>query len=456
MADFNNNYTTINNCTSASAWNTNGTGRSVFVDSNVPTVDSQKGSSNVIRLESSNTGVVSWYLNLTGAQQFDVTERDFVLWFYYLKGKDAQYLKDAESSLKIRFYYNSGTSNWLEWQMGGNNSVRFGWNCIKVSGYSSWRDETELSNASASGGTKTYNNYSTYSGDVTRMDIICDFENANYKTEWGTNYQVPFACDHIRHGTHIIVGGGSEVSPLTVGDTSSGLVKYNNDYGLGVVKKNGQFLKLDCGLKIGDNTTSNSAGTTLTGHFKVEDFFVLNNQLSDGVKHTWEILNSSTLRIGEKDTSGTNDYAIKGCQIVVPTGRFPDFTCASGCKLKLYNSKLYRWNDISLDGTVDILVADLEYNENVELKSTSIDIENTEIHHNAQQSQNHCGSVTAQPNTFNDVKIHHCKEGLDFNASSLSISNYWAKDNTDYDLKSHQALTLINSTFDEDKIAEVT
>ncbi len=367
---------------------------------------------------------------------FNIKQRNFVVWCNYSKGKTAQFLTDSASALRIRCYFggtNPASTPYAEWDQGGNPDLPFGWAPYYASGTTASR----LGNG--------HNGTTDYDSTVQRVSLILDQANNNS----GGN-DPPFLTDYWHTITKIQLTGGSAVSPLTEDD----ILTYDQNNVLGVVRRDRSLktLILNCGIDVGDGVSN--------GYLVLLDLAIENDQLSDEVEQEWNVLDGSTLRLGEIETGADSTYAVKGCQLSCPDLRNPNFSVEDGGNIEIYDSKFFRWGEINigesagLTGSRALRLVNVSQCEALNLNQAGSYTE-LEIQDNAQRVQTYCGDILAEPTAFSAVVRNN---GAGFRIlEDMTLAEYNAFDNTgdDLSIKNLKSANLDSSFFDSAKIGYI-
>ena len=385
--------------------------------------------------------------DLGAGNTFNMLTNDITWWFFYVKGKGDQILTDVpgtgEWPVSLRVYSDATPgANWAEWDLAGNDTLQAAWNFLTVSG----------DTPSRTGGTGV-----TYTA-IRHLEFRFDFARS---TEGGfTTGDEPIALDFIKYGNTITITGGDGADPdadyaglfaWSEGDPADRV----NDPAYGLVIKEDVFNSILAAVDFGNGT----AATVFTDINQ----FVLNRTFSDTVRHDIRVRNNATVTLGTKDVGSQDTYAIEGVQIVTPstaedgsTGLpTSDFIVQSGGTLNIYNSKIFRYDQVEfLSGcTVDGLEVDFADNDFVVIADTDVTLLNCKIHDNT--GLGYAGEISAAA-TITGTQIFNQTRGLRFTAS-ITVENYIATDNSDSDIVVENLLTvtLDDSTFDRQKIRRV-
>lgn len=412
-----------------------------------------------IKSGSATAGDRGYFRDVSAGSRFKITEQTLNVWFNYAKGKGAQILSSTADAVRIRLFF-GGTTDWAEYRLttNGNDELRFGWQVLQCSG-------RNLNGGAVSG--SWVNTPSNWDRDIFRVGIIFNVQNANDAAA-----DPGLLVDSFFVGTKIVVSEGTTGgTPTTLND----LLAYQRQGGtrsgfpLGLVELDGVFATLRCGLDIGNG----SNGTNNEGYLRLTDTFLLFNQWSAQVKHNITVKNFSQLDFGEGESitgvNGVNTVSVRGCQVVMPTDRedeistslpaASDIIVENGGILRAYNTKFFRWRDIFLGAASDTL-SEVELGsvifdscETVYFRANTLDMAGVEVYNNAQNDRDWCAEMIVSPDSNTDFLAHDVDEGIHFRAT-LTMANYRAQDNVQYDLAilEGQTVTLVDSFFDPDKI----
>ena len=386
------------------------------------------------------TGVKEIRFSITSTP-FKIIEKDFLMWFYYVKGKSAQYLADAASALTIRLYFSATPGTiYADYYMGGDKDLPFGWKTYVASG----------KNYSALGA--GHNNGTHWNDNVQHVGIMLNFQNSNAGGTGGTD--VPLLVDELRVGTKIVCASGTAVTP----ETEQDLLTYSQDDGsrspnarpLGVVEVNYNLVNLLCGLDVGDGTNA--------GHLAIENKLVLFNQQSVEVEHPFRVRASSSFVGGKLEAGVDANYPVEPIQIVMASGRFADITIEDGGSFTLYDGKIFRWRNVYFGaaaadtGTIILQRVDVDSCETIYFRRTNTELLDVEIHDNPQNDRSQAVELSADPDKFENVLLHDCNQAIHIRASA-SVKGLVATDNTvDIAVLEGVTLTAINSTFSTGKL----
>jgi hypothetical protein len=446
---FSYNYTTISSCDATTGWTNDGFDT---WEAGGDFTDNRREGTNLIEFAESTIGWQSAAYDLGGTSTFDLTENDVHFWFYYT-AKGEQVL--ASSGSVVLRVYSAATrgTNYAEWDLSGHvNEALYppllaSWNKFLISGDNPTRV--------GAGGAPTYT-------AIRWIEMRYDFAASN------ENQGDPdLGIDWFKYGNTITVQGGTSGTPenfvnlQTWDDRAAATADIADDPHYGLVESADVFVELWAGMQIGSGASST--------YFAAENYFIYNRAFSQTVAHDWRVQNNATLRLGKKDIGTQATYAINGCQLVCPnvtidqepasSSHNSNFIVESGGTFLGYATKLYRWKDIwfgdasgSADD-VDLIDCDFDDNNNIEFRSSTLKVKNSKFHDPA--GSGYVGSIYIAPQSLEGIQVFNCERAFHFKAS-VTVSNYIATDNT-YDLVIDDGLTvtLINSTFDPDKILQV-
>ena len=176
--------------------------------------------------------------------------------------------------------------------------------------------------------------------------------------------------------------------------------------------------------------------------------------------------------LGEKNDSGTFTYAQDGCQLFAPEEGFftrttpnkcaPPFTVDSGGLFDAYATLIKGFGTINFGSgntaqtdDIELIGVDLYDNDEVEFRSTQIEVDNIRIHVDSNDLGT-LGTVYAVPTQFERVQTFNGTDGLTFRVS-LTADNYFAGDLTvnDFVVLDGEEVTLLDSEFDIANIGRV-
>lgn len=438
-------YSTVNDCNAATGFTLGGTGTLA-----VNTGGGVDGG-NCLDVDVSATPgspvTATYRYALPGGVQFRLDQEDFLIWFFYIKGKGSAVLTDTDSTVTLRIYCGAlGNDDWIEFYFGGDNDLQFGWQSLGCSGL----------------------NYDASSVTWQDSDITQNVTNIELRLEYAANTSnpPPLRIDFWRSGTKIVLGSGAG----NVGFDE--LISYDATNFLGVIETIGDVgVILRCGLDIGNGTAgANEANLVDAGKF------ILFFHFSEEVKHNLTVTNNSSFRGGTLEVGADDNYPVDGLQLVVSEVRTRDGTLTSesgysdlivqeGGAFELYDSKLFRWKDIDLGvvgqvgagGQITISLIDVDSCETINFNQTNLEATRLDIHDNRGRTDasgvDNCGSITAQPDVFEDVTVHDCEHGIYFR-DTVTVNEYKARDNVSFDLGilEGETATIIDGEFDADRI----
>ena len=511
------NYTTIDDCTGASSWTAVrcwGDLRNMIHQ--IDGAYDPKYAGECYHIYVNNAGWGSFYITLTGT--IDITKNDFLMWLYAVKGKAGnQYIRDGDSTL-IRMYDDTALPSavgglWAEWSFGGSTERMGNWEVLQCGGdgddcYRKGETVDWSTNGVTVSGTHTLtsagNNFTvttnvgdeldiryiqgdygiytvvdvvsnteltltgefwdgenfsggtainfsivdpTQSPDFTAIKYICiriDFLAGN-----GVNY--PFGIDYLRYGNSITVSGGTEGTPLTVVDledavgynTSHGLIGFNDQDLL-----NEASIKINCGINFGDGVTET--------HFKETSKLFNIEQYSDDCNYDFIITGDTTVTLGEKVSAGDKDFSANACQLIVKSGKKPNFIVkGEDSKFYGYGTAFKNWDTIQLGtsgsqaGDIELLEVDISNCDSVQCRSSGLVINQSKIH----DSDGTCGLgfYDDPTNAFEDCKVYSNPTGVCFQSGlTVNLKDFLFTDNVADVYFNHGSATgtlnLIDST----------
>ena len=404
-----------------------------------------------LRLAGASNSQEFIYYDLQGGEQFRLDQEDLHIWFFYIKGKGAAVLQDTATTLVVRVYCGAAANgDYQDFHFGGDSALIFGWQTLSVSG---------LNRDAASG---TWQD-TDITQNVTRIEIRLLFGTAPTGGE-----HPPLRVDWLRSGTNITMAAGQNVN---FGDIKT----YNDNNYLGVVDEIPPVgFVLKCGLTLGDGTVPNRATLLVQG------VFILFQHFSEEVTHDFVVTDESDARFGisQGGTGPGAPYAIDGCQLAVSqvvnyTGTvnaesgYCNLEVQDGGGLELYDCKLFRWQDINLGtgasagANIRLRVLDIDSCNRIRFRQTNIEANNLDIHDNRGRTDvagdDQCGEVSADPDIFDNVRVHDCERGLDFRAN-VTVNGYVARDNDTNDLGILEGFTanIVDGEFNEATILRLT
>ena len=338
-----------------------------------------------------------WYHDISSSNRFKITEKDLGLWFYYIKGKGDNILVQDSTAVVVRLYF-GGTDKYADYRLteAGDLSLAFGWQMLMCSG-------KELNGGSTGGG---HNDDSDWDLDIYRFE---------FRINCANKAENPLGLDAIFVGTELEVQSGDSDTPVTMQD----LEQYtftDRSFPIGTVKIDGKLANIHSGLKI-----------TSGGYVAAENQYLLFNQSSAEVKHHITV-DDGTLRVGKNVGKAYN-----GCQIVKPSGRTANVVVNSNGTLLVYNSKLYRWDTITLNGTSDIQQVDIDSCELLVVQSDNNELNSIAVHDAVNNTVTHSMEIQTTADSVSKLLVYRCKDGVKFTDSG-TVSGARMLDNTDYDI----------------------
>jgi hypothetical protein len=417
-------------CEATTGWTASG-GAANFTTS---TTRQQGSNSLTIKGTANNTAVYTHDIGV--GDRFKITSTNLHFWFFYIKGKGSAILPSASTAIIVRLFF-GGTTDFADYRVtdAGNDSLNFGWNLLQCSG-------RELN-----GGTFNFTDSdANWQRDIHRVELRVSISTGNDGTG-----DPDLLMDAWFTGTTITVESGTRSNPVTFDDIEN----YSNTrsaFPLGLVKNNAKFVNMRCGLQVGSPTT------TCCGWVEEKERLVLFNQASEDVKATLTVNRNSGITFGEKEISERN-YAVRGCQIVLPADRFSDIDIKNGGTLEAYNSKFFRWRDIFMGATsdtdtvIDLQNVQIDSCETAYFRGAEMTIADLEVYNNTANDRDYAGEMTVAPLANRNMLFHDCVEAMYF-STSLTLEEYFAQDNANADIVVQEGdeVTLINSIFDDTKI----
>ena len=428
-------------CDATGGWVNGGNGAAVVLDA---TAGIDGGGALELRA-SGASGVATWEQDVTQAASFSTETNLVVFWFFYLKGKGANYMTQAGSGLVVRVYYGFplNANRYADFQVTdeGDLSLNNGWNRLYFSGR----------NRNGGGLGSAHNDGSDWALDVSRIQLRLDYANGNDAAQDPALYM-----DNWETGTKLTVSDGTPGTPIALSDVE--------DYSNGTGRTNGplQVLTIDdvfveclCSLEIGNG----SDGTNNEGNLTDSGKFILFNQWSTEVACNLTVKNFSTLELGEIEVGTDDNYAVNGCQLVLPASRIADVTVENGGTLNLYDCKLFRWQFVTFDegSTVELRQCDIDSCDVVRFRSAGVTIQDVGLHDAVTTQGDQAGEMTLSPSSCTNFLVYQNTEGVHFRGT-VSITEYNAQDNTNFDLAilEGETVTVTDGVFDDAKIKRIT
>jgi hypothetical protein len=361
---------------------------------------------------------------------FDVTTREFGVWFLIPKASndESQILGSASDALRIRLY--DASSNWAEWDLGGNDDFIGGWNFLRVSG-----NTPDRTSATAP----------TYTA-ITQAAVLTNNAGANNGKQ--SNGDAYYGIDWMHSYTKITVTAGTALAPNDPDDivTAADTKPY-----WGQIVKDETFFTLRAALEIGDGTTST--------YFAAENEQMQWDPFDNDVPYEIRVKNNGDWRTGLKNVQTDDTYAQNGCTIRHGSKGTADIIVESGGVFKAYATKIEGWKTINLGsggaGVIELIKVDIYDNTTLELRSTSLEFTDVRIHF-PDGSEASAGAVYADPDIFKKVSVFQTTDALEWRDSSTGIEEYWAGDNTyDFTVLEGKFLSVVNSVFSATKLKRV-
>jgi len=395
-------------CDSTSGWGKGG-------NANSPATQSNRIEGNYsLALQTSDSGISYWYHDISSDYRFKITEKDLGLWFFYIKGKGDNYLVQDSSAVVLRLYF-GGTSKYADYHLTekGDLSLDFGWQMLMCSG-------TELNGGSVGGG---HNGGSDFNLDIYRIEFRLNAANKIDRN---------LGLDAIFIGTSLEIQDGTESDPVTFYDLEDYTSYSRNGFPIGTVKIDGKLVNIKSSIKITNN-----------GYLFEENKYLLFNQLSPEVKHHIKIENG-TFKIGKLE----NNKPVNGCQIVKPENKNADIIVNSDGTFLCYNSKIYRWREIKLNGTCDLNYVDFDNCDIVKFNSINNKIIDSTIHDSKNDISSYSCEIDKDLDKFENVYIYNNDNGVLINEDCL-LEEVKIQDSNNYDLSvlDGKTVSLENSNF---------
>ena len=400
--------------------------------------DNRRQGTNLTEFDKSSTGYGYCRKQFTA---FDMTSRLLHYWFYYT-AKSEQVLGSADS---VHLRVGSGASwsdlNYAEWLMSGHTTPGLYETLI-----ASW-------NRFAASGDNPDNLVGTVNFSAIQW-IELGFTWNSPNTQ---NGDPDLALDWLKTISKFIVTAGTSVSPadfISMDDWDrGGGTGAGTDPDYGVCRKTDVFVDMWVGFDIGDGVAST--------YFASEGEVIFMNHFSEDCALPVVVKNNATFRLGELDTTGTEDYAINGSTLVIrETPRdgqavvpISDFTVDSGGDFLCYASKVFRWNDVDINGTATFIDADIDSCISLNLANAGITLKNTKVHDF--RGNGYAGDISAAI-TIDGLQVFNLVRGFNF-TTDVTVANYKASDCSQYDLTMNNlvTVTLDDPDIDFTKVAQI-
>ena len=398
------------NCDSTDGWGKGGNAADPV------TQDERVEGNKSLGLQTSDTGESWWYHDISPGNRFKITEYDLGLWFMYIKGKGNAYLVNDSSAVVVRLYFGD-TDTWADYHLTkkGNASLKYGWQMLMCSG-------KELNGGSTSDGFQD----SDFDKEIVRFEFRLNAANK-------IDHNLGLDCIFI--GNNITIKDGDKDNPYLLSDLEYYANNSRPNFPIGVVKSFGTLLDINTGLTI-DNA-----------YVKDTNKYILINQKSSEVKHHLSITNTAKFEIGDK----TDGVTTGGCYLTKPAGRNADITVSNDSIFNVYNSKLSRWNIITLDGQCDIQDSAFIANEVVKINNSDIQMENNEIYDSTSNTLDEA-IIVDNVGSINKLKVYSNKVGIRFN-KDLTVNMLECSNNSDVDIEVADSVNIefINSSYNSIK-----
>ncbi len=365
-------------------------------------------------LTTSDTGDCYWYHDIADGSRFKITEKDLGIWFYYIKGKGANFLVQDSTAIMVKLYF-GGTSKYAEYRLTttGDLELDFGWQMLMCSG-------TNLRGGEIGGG---HDDADDWNLDIHRFEL--HFNVAN-------KVDVPLGLDAVFIGTEIDTSDGDETTPTTFEALWDYAYNTRSGFPIGVVDVNKNLVDIRCGIKVSG------------GYLASENQYLLFNQFSSEVKHHVNVTDG-TFRVGRLEKS---KYPMLGGGIAKPAGMSANFMVGANGAVEIYNSKMYRWTDIHLDGACNLGSVDFDSDETVFVGNSAVTWYNITIHDATNTLRNQAVEVQVSTESLKKIRVYNCKDGIHVTSDDCKLFDVILTDNTDYDVgvTDAKAVAFVNST----------
>ncbi len=417
MATITDNYTLVGSssdgfdCENKGDWTTGG---DATISDNT---DSKVQGSQMIGLQGKQGDNNTWTTDVSSGSRFKITEKDLGMWFFYIKGKGANFLVQDSTAIVVKLYF-GGTDKYAEYRMTdtGDLELNFGFQMLMCSG-------KNMNGGSIGGG---HNDGSDWDLDIYRFELQLNFAN---------DTTADLGLDAVFIGTEIQVESGSSSTPVTVQDLYEYTNKDRTDFPTGVVALNKKLANINCGVSIDG------------GYLVAENIYLLFNQNSVEVKHDIHV-KDGTFRIGRIEVGSDDSYSMLGCQVVKPSGLSSNIQVDANGSLEAYNSKFYRWEDIHLGGTTKLSAVDFDTNGTVFIENTGVEFIDISIHNNTGNLRDNAVTFDANPAIGKALKVYRCIDGVYFN-EDVVVTDVDVTDTTGYDIGVQEAnsVSLVSSSY---------
>ncbi len=396
---------------------------------------------------------------LAGAARIDLTQNEVSIWFLNGKfdGDGNELISTADVGIRLRVY--SGT-NWADYnQVQHKNKIDGTWN----GGWLYLR-------ASGDAGTEDANSGTWGNAQATTVDNIAVIVNSLQAND-GTS-DPDFAVDWFKYYNGIDITGFANPPTNTIAWTPTDIETELNvtpgagPVGLaGVVTQTENFFRFFCGINFGESPAA-------TGRFEADNEFLFLAHSSSDFKYNISVLDDFTVQLGVKNDTGTFTYAQDGVQLVstengffaetLPVKCAPSLTVQSGALFDAYATLIQGFGTINFGSgntaqvdDIELIGADLYDNDEVEFRSTQIEVDNIRIHQDS-ADKGTLGTVYSVPTQFDRVNTFNGTDGLTYRVT-MTADRFSAGDLTfDVVVLDGQELTLLDSVFDIGAIKRIT
>lgn len=425
--------TTINACDATTGWSHDlGTFQ---VGDNF--TDNRRQGSNLLEFDYNSTG---WrYMRPASVTAFNMLQNHIRFFLYYTS--KAEVVFAASNSVVLRVYSDAtpGT-NWAEWDLTGHTNPGLfpklvaDWNRFAISG----------NNPTRTNGTPP-----TYTA-IQNVELRVNYNSANSSND------PDIGIDFWYYSSKVTVTAGTSGSPAdfpSMQDWDDVGANPATDPEQATIFSEDVFVRLWTGIDFGNGSTAT--------YFASENEFIFIDSFSQDPITSWVVTNNATLRLGKLDVQTQDSYPINGSSWVVRENPRDgqavtpdvDLTVNSGGTLEAYATKFFRGRNMTINGDCDIRDCDFDSCESVILNNSSAELRNTKIHD--ARGSGYAGEIQTAPAVLENVRVFNNTRGMHFKAT-MTVDGYEASDNT-YDLVVDNLLTitLVNSSFDKDKILQV-
>ncbi len=409
-------------------------------------------------------GGIKLATNLTGGNIFSLLDNEVGIWFLNGKfdGDENELLATANQSLRLRVYSSqSGAERYADYyQVQHKNKVdntyNGGWLYLRASGDAGTED--------ANGGTWT----TADAQNINNIGVIVTSQQAN-----NGGSDPAFAVDWFKRYTTIDVEGYANPPTNNIAWTPADIEAAVNvtpgagPVGIaGVVERVESFNKYFCGLNFGETPTA------VAGAFNASNEYLLLDHSSSDFKLDVNVRDDFSVTLGVKNDSGVFTYAQDGVQLVstefgffqetVPVKCEPSLIVESGGLFDAYASLISNFGTINLGSgntaqvdDIELIGDDLFNNNEVEFRSTQIEVDNIRIHQDSAGTLNSLGTIFSVPTQFDRVQTFNGTDGLEFRVT-MTADRFSAGDlTTDAIILDPQEVSFLDSIIDLNNIGRV-